>query len=92
MKRNLDDSESPPPKKSRQSESKRDPRPDDADDGAKADEAVEAVEAPQRKMDDQKQPYWEVSGPCAAPMQIPIVNLLGSYPRSGASWCRTSRR
>jgi len=49
MKRDRDDSESPPPKRSRKS----DPEPS-------ADEADEA-DVPERKTDDEKNPYWELS-------------------------------
>ena len=56
MKRDRDDTESPPPKKSRKAEMK---RPDDADKADKADGP------PQRKIDDKNDPYWEVSSPHA---------------------------
>ena len=59
MKRDRDDTESPPPKKSRKSEMK---RPDDADKAVKADQADGP---PQRRIDDKNDPYWEVSSPRA---------------------------
>jgi hypothetical protein len=65
MRRDHDESESPPPKRSRKSE----PTPQKAD---KADRADTASEPPQRKTDDEKQPYWEVGVP-RGPLQPKYV-------------------
>jgi hypothetical protein len=59
MKRDRDDTESPPPKKSRKSDAK---RADDADNATTADKADGP---PQRKTDDKNDPYWEVCSPNA---------------------------
>jgi hypothetical protein len=98
MKRDHDDSASPPPKKSRKSEPKRDPRRDSGDEADKTDEP------PQHKTDGEKNPYWEVSEHtqtppvkvCSAnkpPRRKPMadVRVRDSCPRSAALRFRSSR-